>query len=149
MADIVTAAVTACQGKTVTTSVTNDFWLCGSVPSMVTSKKRQPLRPKAPVRRAFYLKEWRKYMGTKPIELAIALDIERQSYHRLETNWWTISAGEMDIIATTIGIKPSQLWFPPPKDGESGRKSLDDLLEDIPENMRPAAFLALRGMAGK
>lgn len=88
-------------------------------------------------------------MGTKPIDLAEALDIERQSYHRLETNWWTINAGEMDIIANVIGIKPSQLWFPPPEKGQQERLTLDDLLEDIPENMRPAAFMALRGMAGK
>lgn len=88
-------------------------------------------------------------MGTKPIDLAEALDIERQSYHRLETNWWTINAGEMDIIAGVIGIKPSQLWFPPPEKGQQERLTLDDLLEDIPEDMRPAAFMALRGMAGK
>jgi DNA-binding XRE family transcriptional regulator len=95
------------------------------------------------------LKEWRKFMGTKPIDLAIALDIERQSYHRLEKNWWTINLGEMDIICRTIGVKQSQLWFPPPKTGQREHMSLDDLMEDIPENMRPAAFLALRGMAGK
>lgn len=99
-------------------------------------------------RRPFYLREWRKFMGTKPIDLAIALDIERQSYHRLEKNWWTISAGEIDIIASVIGIKPSQLWFPPPKDGQE-RVSLDDLIEDMPENLQIAAIAAVRGMAGK
>jgi hypothetical protein len=88
-------------------------------------------------------------MGTKPVELATALGIERQSYHRLEKNWWTISTGEQDIIAKTIGIKPSQLWFPPPKKGQQERLTLDELLEDIPENMHQAAFMALRGMAGK
>lgn len=86
-------------------------------------------------------------MGTRPTELADALDIERQSYHRLETNWWTINAGEMDIIAKVIGIKPSQLWFPPPKNGQPETKTLDELMEDIPEDMQPAAILALRGMA--
>lgn len=87
-------------------------------------------------------------MGTKAIDLAVALDIERESYYRLERNWWTISAGEMDLIAKLIGIKPSQLWFPPPKAGQE-RISLDDLLEDMPENMQQAAILAVRGMAGK
>ncbi len=108
-------------------------------------------RPKVPkpVERAFYLREWRKFMGTKPTDLAEALGIERQSYHRLETNWWTINAGEMDTLCKVIGIKPSQLWFPPPEKGRQERESLDDLLEDIPEEMRPAAFMALRGMAGK
>lgn len=87
-------------------------------------------------------------MGTKAIEIAIALDIERESYYRLERDWWTINAGEMDIIANTIGIKPSQLWFPPPAPGKEV-VSLDDLLEDMPENMQQAAILAVRGMAGK
>lgn len=86
-------------------------------------------------------------MGTRPTELAEALDIERQSYHRLETNWWTINAGEMDKIAKVIGIKPSQLWFPPPVNGQTEHKTLDELMEDIPEDMQPAAILALRGMA--
>lgn len=88
-------------------------------------------------------------MGTKAIDLAIALDIERESYYRLERNWWTISAGQMETLAHAIGIKPSQLWFPPPEKGQQERLTLDELLEDIPENMRPAAFMALRGMAGK
>jgi DNA-binding XRE family transcriptional regulator len=100
-------------------------------------------------RRPFYLREWRKFMGTKPMELAIALGIERQSYHRLEKNWWTINLGEMDIICRIIGVKQSQLWFPPPTTGQQERISLDELLEDIPENMHQAAFMALRGMAGK
>lgn len=103
-----------------------------------------------PARRAFYLREWRKFMGTKPIDLAVALDIERQSYHRLEKNWWTISAGEMDIISKVIGIEPNQLWFPPPKSKDEPEKiSLDDLIEDIPESMQVAAVLAVRGIAGK
>ncbi len=112
---------------------------------MVTSRKRQPTRPTL---RPFYLKEWRKFMGTKPIDLAEALDIERQSYHRLEKNWWTLSAGEIDTLAKTIGIKPSQFWFPPPKNGQE-TVSLDDLLEDMPENIQIAAIAAIRGMAGK
>ena len=106
-------------------------------------------RKKPRVRRPFYLREWREFMGTKAIDLAVALDIERESYYRLERNWWTISTGQQDIIAATIGIKPSQLWFPPPKNGQQERLSLDELLQDIPENMRPAAYMALRGMAGK
>lgn len=88
-------------------------------------------------------------MGTKAVEIAIALDIERESYYRLEREWWTISTAEQSIIADTIGIKPSQLWFPPPQKGQQERLTLDELMEDIPENMRPAAFMALRGMAGK
>jgi hypothetical protein len=107
-------------------------------------------RPKIakPIRRAFYLREWRKFMGTKAIEIAIALDIERESYYRLEREWWTINAGEMDIIANCIGIKPSQLWFPPPAPGQQVI-SLDEMLEEMPENMQQAAILAVRGIAGR
>jgi hypothetical protein len=87
-------------------------------------------------------------MGTKAIEIAIALDIERESYYRLEREWWTINAGEMDTIADAIGIKPSQLWFPPPAPGQE-TVSLDELIGDMPENMQQAAILAVRGMARK
>lgn len=88
-------------------------------------------------------------MGTKAIDCALALDIERESYYRLEREWWTVSTGEQDILAKVIGVKPSQFWFPPPEKGQQERLTVEELLEDIPENMRPAAFLALRGMAGK
>lgn len=113
---------------------------------MVTKRRKQTVKA---VRRAFYLKEWRKFMGTGPSELADALEIERQSYHRLEKNWWTISAGEMDTLAKVIGVKPEQFWFPPPAPGQPRRVSLDEMLEDMPENMQQAAILAIRGMAGK
>lgn len=115
---------------------------------MVTRKKRPP-PPKIPVkRRPFYLREWRKFMGTKAVDLAEAIDVERESYYRLEKNWWTINAGELDIIAETIGVKPSQFWFPPPSNGQE-RVSLDDLLEDAPEDIQRMAIAAVRGMVGK
>jgi hypothetical protein len=127
---------------------TRSLLRCDIVPGMVT-KKRLPHKPIRPARRPFYLKEWRLFMGTKAIDLAIALDIERESYYRLERNWWTINVGEMAIIADTIGVKPTQLWFPPPEKGAAAPVTADALMEDIPENMRPAAFMALRGMAQK
>ena len=132
----------------VTKAVTRPFRQCDTVPGMAT-KKRLPLKQLRPTRRSFYLKEWRLFMGTKAVDLAIALDIERESYYRLERNWWTINVGEMALIAETIGVKPEQLWFPPPEKGADAPVTADDLMEDIPENMRPAAFMALRGMAGK
>lgn len=113
---------------------------------MVTSR---PTKHFKPVRRSFYLREWRKFMGTKAIEIAFALDIERESYYRLERSWWTISAGEMDIIASTIGIKPSQLWFPPPAPGQE-IISLDDMIEEIDDPVKKgAAISAVRGIAGR
>jgi len=130
----------------VTTADTRLIRQCSIVPVMVTQK---PKGKAAPIkRRSFYLREWRKYMGTKATECAEALDIERESYYRLEREWWTINAGEQDM-AKAIGVKPSQFWFPPPKEGQQERISVEELLDDIPENMRPAALLALRGMAGK
>lgn len=116
---------------------------------MVTSKRRPP-PPKAPARRRpFYLRDWRKFMGTKAVEIAIALDIERESYYRLEREWWTINAGEMDVIAETIGIKPSQLWFPPPEPGKEVI-SLDDMVEEMDDPVKQqAAILAVRGIAGR
>lgn len=117
---------------------------------MVTHRRKPQPPPKVPARRRpFYLRDWRKFMGTKAVEIAIALDIERESYYRLERDWWTISAGEMDLIASTIGIKPNQLWFPPPAPGREV-VSLDDLIESIPdETRREAAILAVKGIAGR
>jgi transcriptional regulator with XRE-family HTH domain len=114
-----------------------------NVTLMVTSKKIRTQR------RPYFLREWRKFMGTKAIDIAEALDIERQSYYRLERNWWTINIGEEEIICKEIGISRSQLNFPPPKDGKEQRVSLDELLEDMPDNLQIAAIAAVKAMAGK
>jgi hypothetical protein len=106
---------------------------------MVT-KKRKP--------RPLYIREWRKFMGTKVIDLAVALDIERESYYRLERTPYKFNNEEMDILAYEMGIKPSQFWFPPPVDGQR-RVSIDEMLEDVPENVVEMAILAVRGMVGK
>ena len=97
----------------------------------------------------FYLREWRNFMGTKVVDLAEALDIARESYYRLEREPWRINLGEVDILAKTIGVKPSQFRFPPPTAGTNQRISLDDLLEDVPEDIRAMAINAVRGMVGK
>lgn len=116
---------------------------------MVTPKKRPP-PPKVPERRRpFYLREWRKFMGARAVVLAEAIDVERESYYRLEKQWWTLSAGEMDILAEAIGIKPSQLWFPPPAPG-SEVVSLDDMIEEMDDPVKQqAAISAVRGIAGR
>lgn len=52
------------------------------VTAMVTKKKSGQIpRVRQPRRLPFYLREWREFMGTKVIDLAVALDIERESYH--------------------------------------------------------------------
>jgi hypothetical protein len=133
----------------VTAADTPSFRQCGIVPGMVTSKRRS-IAPKVPARRRpFYLRDWRKFMGTKAVEIAIALDIERESYYRLEREWWTINAGEMATIADTIGIKPNQLWFPPPAPGQQV-VSLDDMIEEMDDPVKQqAAISAVRGIAGR
>lgn len=118
---------------------------------MVTvPKKRRPVVERVPNRRRpFFLKEWRKFMGVGPVAAAEALDIERQSYHRLEKNWWTLNGAEMETLAELIGIEPSQFWFPPPEQPVPERVSLDEMVEDLPDPMKQAAIAAVRGIAGK
>lgn len=119
------------------------------VTAMVTKRKAPISRPPAVRRMPFYLREWRNFMGTKVIELAEALEIERESYYRLEREPWRINLSEMAVLAKAIGIKPSQFHFPPPVEGTNQRISLDDLLEDVPEEVRAMAINAVRGMVGK
>lgn len=87
-------------------------------------------------------------MGTKVIDLAVALDIERESYYRLEREPYKFNNEEMDILADEMGVKPSQFWFHPPTPGQE-RISLDDLLEDATDDVRRMAANAIRGMVGK
>ena len=87
-------------------------------------------------------------MGTKAIDLAVALDIERESYYRLERTPYKFNNEEMDLLAAEMGIKPSQFWFPPPEAGEQ-KVSLDDLIEDQPDSVQLMAINAVRGMIGK
>ena len=131
-----------------TASVTYFFAHRGIVSGMVTRAPPKTQRQIRPAPRPFFLREWRKFMGTKAVELAEVLGIERESYYRLEKNWWTINAGEMDTLAQTIGIKPSQLWFPPPTQGQEV-VSLDEMVEEMPEPMRKAAINAVKGIAGR
>lgn len=106
---------------------------------MVTRRRRP---------RPLYIREWREFMGTKAIDLAIALDIERESYYRLERHPHKFNNEEMDIIAAEMGVKPSQFWFPPPTPGQD-RISLDDLMDGVPDDMRKMVVNAVKGMMGK
>jgi transcriptional regulator with XRE-family HTH domain len=75
----------------------------------------------------FFLREWRQFMGTKAIEIADALGIERESYYRLERETWRINVDQVPVIAKTLGIRPDQLWFHPPTPDAKQAVSLDDL----------------------
>ena len=78
-----------------------------------------------------------------------ALDIERESYYRLEKTPWKIKLGDVDILAAVIGIRPGQFRFPPPTGGVQARVSLDDLLEDVPDEIREVAVNSVRGIVRK
>lgn len=88
-------------------------------------------------------------MGVSAVACAEALDIERESYLRLEREPWRITIPELDIIANTIGVKPSQLRFPPPAPGQTIAPSLDEMLEDQPEMVREMAIGAVIRLIGK
>lgn len=138
--------MTKSQGQFVTVLVTNIFRQSGTVPAMVTRNRLSG--GKKPVPRPLYLMAWRKRQKVRPAALAEALGIERQSYHRLEKKWWTLSAGEINTIATVMDIRPTQLWFPPPKLGQNV-VSLDEMIGDLPDYKQEAAIAAVRGIAGR
>src|SRR5258705_9951587 len=120
----------------------------GTVTAMVT-KKRVPIgRPPASKGRPVYVREWRRYMGGKAIDCAVALDIERESYLRLERTPYKFNNGEMAVLAVTIGVKPNQFWFPPPVPVAT-RISLDDFVEEIPDPVRELIVRAVRRSVGK
>lgn len=88
-------------------------------------------------------------MGTKAIDLAVALDIERESYYRLENNPHRIRLEDVEVIADVIGVSVNQFWFKPPSAGTHTPMSLDDLLRDAPDDLRAAAERSVRGIVGK
>ena len=118
---------------------TRGIALCGTVTAMVTKTKTH----------YFFLKEWRKFTGTKAIAIAEALGIERESYYRLERDPGRIKITQQIIIAKTFGIRPDQLWSAPPAADVWRNISLDDLIENAPINIQEMAIRAVRGMVGK
>jgi transcriptional regulator with XRE-family HTH domain len=141
-------AATPLSSKTVSASATAESMMPGIVAAMVT-RRRVPISKPPQVRRVrLFLREWRKFMGVSAVVCADALDIERESYLRLEREPWRINLEELEIIAESIGVKSSQLRFPPPQDG-SERISLDEMIEDAPEAVQKMAIAAIRGMVGK
>lgn len=118
------------------------------VAAMVT--RRTPISKPPTLRRIkLYVREWRKLMGVSAVDCAAALDIERESYLRLERETWRITFAEMDVIAETIGVKASQMRFSPPTAGQPARISLDELIEGEPDIVQQAAIRSVRGIVGK
>lgn len=96
---------------------------------------------KRTVSRPFHLKAWRKSKMISPSDLADALNIKRESYHRLETNWPSISVSDIDVLADKVGIEPGQFWMSP---DDIHRVNADALLRDQPQEI---IDLALRLIA--
>jgi hypothetical protein len=88
-------------------------------------------------------------MGVSAVVCADALDIERESYLRLEREPWRINLEELEIISEAIGVKSTQVRFPPPEEGKPGRISLDEMIEGEPELVQQAAIRSVRGIVGK
>lgn len=84
---------------------------------------------KAPV----YLREWRKHLGLKAEAMAERLEIERESYYRLERNPKTLSVGEVIELADAMGIEPGNLWHLPLASREP---SVDLMIKDAPADQR-------------
>lgn len=120
-----------------------------TVTAMVTKRRVPIAKPPAVKRIPFYLREWRRFMGSKAIDCAEALDIERESYLRLERETWRLNLAEVEILAKVIGVKSSQFRFPPPEKGQPVLASLDEMLEEAPENLRPVAIAAFLAIIGK
>ncbi len=96
-----------------------------------------------------FIREWRKSIGVSAAQCADALGFARESYLRMEREPRRINLEELEVIADTIGVKSGRLHFPPPEEGQQEQVSLDELLEDVPENVRQLAIAAVRGMIGK
>lgn len=143
-----TMAATPLSSKNVAISATGESSAPAIVTTMVT-RRRVPISRPPQVRRVrLFLREWRKFMGVSAVICAEALSIERESYLRLEREPWRINLEELEIIAESIGVKSSQLRFPPPENGAE-RVSLDEMIEDAPEAVQKMAIAAIRGMVGK
>lgn len=108
---------------------------------MVTNPKAAP--------RPIYLREWRKFMGVKAVVLAQLLEIERESYYRLERETYRINLAELSQLADEIGIRPDQFWWHPPTAKAVKNVSLNDLIENQPDNIQAMAIKAVRGMVEK
>lgn len=80
------------------------------------------------------LRGWREYKKAKPADLADLLGIERESYYRLEREPHTISVRQLLKLADAFGIHPRQFWTLPPRDGKNPRRSLDEIVEEMPDS---------------
>lgn len=93
-----------------------------------------------------YLREWRKHLKLKAEAMAERLEIERESYYRLERNPKTFSLGEVVELADAMGIEPAFLFHPPPA---PERPSIDLLVKDAPDEQRALVVDLARRVVGQ
>lgn len=102
-----------------------------------------------------YLREWRRYIqkAVNPTlnapAMADRLEIERESYLRLERNPHTLSVAELIEIAEAFGIDHWRLWEPPPEIGKKLRVSLDAVVADQSDSQVEGWADVIRRTAGK
>jgi transcriptional regulator with XRE-family HTH domain len=96
-----------------------------------------------------YLREWRKYKNVHATAMADRLEIERESYYRLEREPHTLSVQEVMELADALGIDAPLLWQPPPDAGKPPRVSLDAIVADLPTAQVEGLADMLRRSVGK
>lgn len=85
-------------------------------------------------------------MGVKAPDVAAALEIERESYLKMERETWRISLQEAVIIADVLGVNVNQLKFPAPAKGEEPPESLDAMIEGKSDDLKKLIRGAVKGM---
>ena len=96
-----------------------------------------------------YLREWRKHLDLKATAMADRLEIERESYYRLERDPDKLNVAELREIAEAMGIEPTRLWEPPPPPGLAPRVSLDAIVRDATDSQVEALATLLKQAVGK
>lgn len=109
------------------------------VPAMVTRIRKS-------VKARVYLREWRKKLGIDAVTLAGRLEIERESYYRLEREPLKLSAGELMKLEEAMNLAPGQLWRMP---GTPEIPSLDEIVQNAPPDIRDMAADVVRRMVAK
>jgi len=91
-----------------------------------------------------FLREWRTAKGVKATAMAERLEIERESYYRLEREPYKLSIGEVVELADALGIDPKQIFGPP-----EVPESLDLLVQDASDAERATAVDIVKRLVNK
>ncbi len=80
-----------------------------------------------------YIREWREARALSLDALAGRLDVERNTIWRWENEQHRLNPDKIAALAAAFDIEPSELWGPP------GRRSIDAMLADAPDDLRDTA----------